>query len=350
LPPSFEEKVLSVLTHPRRARRTYDGAQDFSAAFFLSLQLPLVYGTARPPHRQRSFFHWVRDGVVVQTTSLPVETSGLVLSVYANAEGLKTDLTGFQLVDEERKLLREEEILKKMSEVCQSLASDLPDFFREDVDQHAPEDKVWDEDQDYRSRVKVLLKGSGAGLFLTLVNPPIGVVATFGGVASAYVPRAFRKPPDHILAHRKILEEIIVADLGVLGRELPELGVPEESHQAVSEIDVDFSALELDPRNESQVTGLFDFFAGEEMKLVTLLNKRIASQPSEPYWLLLLARAYRKADMNTRATRYYEQFLNVVPVAEVYRELAGTYSAIGKDEMAIRARDRALALNPVSSS
>ena len=50
--------------------------------------------------RERSRFHWIRDGVVIQTEELR-SSSPVSFAVFASADGLKLDLSGFALADDD---------------------------------------------------------------------------------------------------------------------------------------------------------------------------------------------------------------------------------------------------------
>lgn len=74
--------------------------------------LVLLGADCRPGrHKPKAHVRWVRHGVVVHESPLGVDTRRLEVSVVLNAEGLKSDLSGFQLMESREKELRETEAL-----------------------------------------------------------------------------------------------------------------------------------------------------------------------------------------------------------------------------------------------
>lgn len=131
----FCDLVVSLRTTPQRM------SQKVSEAEWRSHDVYFVLGV----RAEKDFFdtlsaetlsciHWVTDGVVVQTENLPIATKFLSLDIYVGTEGLKTDLTGFQLVEsatlkERRQLLRE-----SVSEALMLELLENRDLFDPDLD------------------------------------------------------------------------------------------------------------------------------------------------------------------------------------------------------------------------
>ena len=210
LPETFEEKQLSLYSHPRRTLRSYGGKKNFSSVFLCGLQLPRIITKYMPTAQNYSSIHWIRHGVLVESTKLPVRTLGLSCQVFANAEGLQSDLTGFQLVESSEKAARQTIAVraagKHMDEV------DFRHFaFRADRDQESEIDEKLDAQLASKRRIKILLKGSGTGLFLTLFNPPIGIPTTLGSIVAAYLPKD-DKVMAQIRQHASVFEEILATD------------------------------------------------------------------------------------------------------------------------------------------
>lgn len=65
----------------------------------------------------KSYIHWVDNGVVTESERLPLTTSNLSLHVYVSADGCRTDLTGFHLTDSSLKRERKDRVLLRMAEV-----------------------------------------------------------------------------------------------------------------------------------------------------------------------------------------------------------------------------------------
>ena len=187
LPGGFEEKKMSLFTHPKRALRTYHGKADFSSVVVVGVDLK---GLMNPFESSRSTgsLSWVHRGVIVQEVALPVRTQCLKCEFFLQADGLKSDLTGFKLVESEEKRQRETESVQALAAlVCSTDLSNLA--FRADLDEDSPLDEADDERAAKRRSVKRFLKGSSAGVFLTVLNPPLGVPLALGGIIAVLVPR-----------------------------------------------------------------------------------------------------------------------------------------------------------------
>mgnify|MGYP000029350367 CR=1 FL=1 len=332
LPPDFEEKQLSYLTHPRRARRPYGGRRDFACAYVLSAPSP-----DRPSlgAYRRSSFKWVRDGIVVQESSLDIRTELLSLHILANARGLRSDLTGFQLVLEDQLFERQAEIFRVLGEKVMTWHEKVEGFFREDRDHHSPADLEYNKDQAFRRRVKVLLKGSAAGIALTLVNPPFGLTTTIGSVATAYAPHFLQSETPSILKRREMLIKKIEADLATLSRELVRLGREISEPEAAPGLEFDH----IDPNNDLAMDELLSAFEDDPLALVEKLKKLMAQNREEPMWKLHLARAYRQTG-DDRAGVFYNRYLDFHKDAKVFEELVQFYEETGKDGLAQIVRKR----------
>lgn len=69
--------------------------------------------------KRRCSLHWVRLGVVVESEPFPLQTRSLGLDIYASAEGLDSDLSGFQLQRNEAYLHRRLKVLQRMVQVLE---------------------------------------------------------------------------------------------------------------------------------------------------------------------------------------------------------------------------------------
>jgi hypothetical protein len=322
LPPCFEEKHCSYRSHPRRVRRSYGGEKQFACGYILAAKSPPTNWRER-----RSTLRWVRDGVIVQASSLDTTTQWLSLHLFANAEGLKSDLTGFQLVLGDEFFARRAEILRTLGQEIMTWYDRADEFFREDRDEKSQTDDEYEEDRAFRKRVKVLLKGSAAGLMLTLVNPPFGIAATLGSVANAYRQK-FLKP--HVMSDskREHLIGLVKGDLITLSQDLLRIGredlEPPEKPAKLGQID---------PKNQLEIEDMFRFYEDDPVGLAEALKSKAARHKDQPQWNLHLARAYALTE-DQRAGMYFNRYLDLCPEGEVFEELATFYKKSGKETMA----------------
>lgn len=181
-PETFQERRLSVYTHPRRARRQYQGKAVVSAVVLMGM-------CVGPSNRGSLRVSWVKRGVVVDSTPVASVTShSLTCEIFLNADGMQTDLTGFKVKLEEV----ESRLPQYMPQIHQFLSKiDLPEFaFANDRDQFSAEDENWDREEAKADRIKRVLKGGAAGLGLTVLVPLLGATVTLGTIVRTYV---FRK-------------------------------------------------------------------------------------------------------------------------------------------------------------
>lgn len=215
LPEDFEERVVSLLSHPRRVARGYGGRKEFQAVFVLAALAEQGWLDLLGA-RRRTRLVWVQDGLIAQEEVLDIRTTTVGLCVFANADGLETDLTGLGLLSTAPYRMRRDEVLSAVAATVKSDRVRQVDFFRTDFDAESSGDAEWDKQEEVRRRIKILLKGSGTGLTLTLLNPVLGVPTTVAAMGYAYTrkPRAFQ---DRLLAARAPLEETIRRELSTIG-------------------------------------------------------------------------------------------------------------------------------------
>lgn len=182
LPPGYEEKLMSLLSHPRRILRSYGGRTSFAAAFLMTFRTE----NAPAESYRRSRLLWLLDGVIVDEEEIGARDA-LELRLYANAAGLKTDLTGFRLVETDEYRQRRSEILKAMVLALEDPRLSEADFLREDRDAHSPGDDEAIKDEVFRRRLKVFATGGGAGLGLMVLAgaPLLGTLLMAAGAAGA---------------------------------------------------------------------------------------------------------------------------------------------------------------------
>jgi hypothetical protein len=214
LPQDFEEKLVSLLSHSRRITRSYGGEGRFQAALVGQVQaFPPLLELSRLKRRSRLL--WVTDGVIVEEEQLDVRTTAVGLNIFINGAGLPTDLTAV--------IARRREVLQAVGELLRSKRVRSQDYFRVDRDPESSSDEEHDQQEAVRRRIKILLRGSGTGLALTMVNPAVGVPTTLGSIAAAYA----RKPKDphaEMLTRKQVLEKTIPDDLTLLRDYLAEPG------------------------------------------------------------------------------------------------------------------------------
>lgn len=110
LPQDFEDKRPTLLEHPEKVLRSCGEPKTAQSVLVASAMVKKWRDGAK---LLRSSLLWLNDGVLVQEESLSsVPTEVLQMTVLANASGLKTDLTGFALLDNEAYRTRREEVLR----------------------------------------------------------------------------------------------------------------------------------------------------------------------------------------------------------------------------------------------
>lgn len=184
----FEEKKMSLFTHPERTKRTYQGKTNFSSGVLVGVDQKALLSPFETAEKLGGSLHWVHRGVVVQTDPLPLKTQCLRCEFFLNADGLKRDLTGFKLVTSEKKAQREAESVRALARlVC---STNFYSFaFRVDQDEDSPLDEVEDKKDATLRNVKYVLKRSWAGAILTFLYPALGIPVALGGLAVALAPR-----------------------------------------------------------------------------------------------------------------------------------------------------------------
>lgn len=224
LPEDFETKLPSLLTHPRRLARSYRGDHYFQAVFILSFSLD----SGDSVRHKTSRLLWINKGVVVEEELLNVSTLGVSLSIFANADSLPTDLTGFSLSKLEEWERRRSEIFYQVAQELQNSQISLGHLFSPDEDGQTSDDRAYDEELNTQKRIRRIVKGSGAGIALTLVNPILGVPTTLGTIITTYAAKPFDMKT-FILSLRPRIEKRITSDLRTLKYYLAETSSQETS-------------------------------------------------------------------------------------------------------------------------
>ena len=79
---------------------------------------------------QESYLHWVLDGVVVERTPLSVPPLAVSVALFASAEGLRTDLTGFKLAWDEEYQQRSRRLCRAVTPLVSEARVSLEKFVR----------------------------------------------------------------------------------------------------------------------------------------------------------------------------------------------------------------------------
>jgi len=110
--PGFDNRVFGLLT-PRRIPVALEASTTAESFFLLAAG---KQGTQFQSivHTEQSALYWVRNGVVVDQDVLPLRSFTTKLFIFASAEGLKSDLTGFQLIDNEEKSGRKQRVISRI--------------------------------------------------------------------------------------------------------------------------------------------------------------------------------------------------------------------------------------------
>ena len=187
VPKNFEKKQLSYLTSPRRAARDYTGEKRFAGVYSLS-GLNRAESSTFPT--RLSYLSWVCGGVVVQSSTLPIETRTLGIQVYANAEGLPTDLTGFQLLQQREFLERQQELYLALADNVLSWLEEMDGFFRIDRDELSPQDDKSDRMASWKKRGPGLAGATAFGLWCSMAAPQLFLPITVVGVGRALLKKS----------------------------------------------------------------------------------------------------------------------------------------------------------------
>ena len=121
----------------------------------------------------------------MQSATLGIETRTLGIQVYGNADGLPTDLTGFQLLQQREFLQRQQEIYLALADNVLSWFDDLEGFFRVDRDELSKQDDKADRMSSLRKRGPGLIGGTVVGLWFSLAVPQVFLPITAAGVGRA---------------------------------------------------------------------------------------------------------------------------------------------------------------------
>lgn len=244
LPPDFEEKSLSVFTHPGRASRPYGGGRGFSCVFIAGLHLSMILTKDWPPARSFSVVNWLRQGVVVESVVFPTKTHGLGVRIFLHGDDLKTDLTGFQLMESELKAKRETEAIRSVAHRLKNWSIGATTF-GEDKDAHSADDQQLDRIAASHTRAKTLAWFCGPGLLLLNAAPFFSFMLITGGFGLTYCVKPNRFETK-LISLSDTLTAIVESDQRRLAQDLgnwtclpPEIREFEEAFETAEELQDD---------------------------------------------------------------------------------------------------------------
>jgi hypothetical protein len=182
-----EQKVMSYLTDPRRASRLYDGDKDFSSWYLCRGIEPdqLEQVDIEPKQRVHEIL-WVCDGVLVYREGVEIPTSLLLVTIFLNARGLPTDLTGLQLTESFERDQRARGALKDIAAQMTECALNVDAFFQPDRDKYSTADDEIRTLRRNQSRTKRLLLSILPPFLRTSASPFIGAISTLTNTIALY--------------------------------------------------------------------------------------------------------------------------------------------------------------------
>lgn len=191
----FGEREFTVRTTLRRANRKSYEKTEAPAYVIMAIELesaPYEVMNMEP----RSCFHWVCDGVIVQTSRL-LPTKNLAIQIYANAAGLKTDLTSFHLVDDEVYRARRAQVYGAVAAVLSKELERERDIFEDDEDERSAQDAEIELEELKQQRRKLAGRVALGSVVMAPLTGPLapGTILT-GLAASAYVASRRVKRPE----------------------------------------------------------------------------------------------------------------------------------------------------------
>lgn len=186
LPEGMGEREFTVRTTSRRANRTPYEKNEAPLYFIVAIELEKAPYEVMETEL-RSSFHWVSDGVIVQSWQ-PLATKNLALHVFANGSGLKTDLTSFHLVEDEAFQARRRQVYAALAELLKEELEKDRDLFEEDEDERSVQDLQL-EMEELKMQRKALAKkvALGSVAVAPLTGPLAPGTLLTGLAASAYV-------------------------------------------------------------------------------------------------------------------------------------------------------------------
>lgn len=127
-------EYVTFLQAPQK-KQTSDGEHKaFSGWFLLRGPEPGsrrgIVGTNPAPPQDHEV-HWICNGAVVQRESFPFPTHLLKLTIFMNADDLRTDITGFLLTESDKKEARWVAHLSRITRELETLTGDTARFFEE---------------------------------------------------------------------------------------------------------------------------------------------------------------------------------------------------------------------------
>ena len=191
----FGDRTFTVRTSERRATRKPYEKKTASAWLIIGLEVERVPYELMEPE-MRSSVHWVCDGVIVQTER-PLATQNVILNLYADASGLKTDLTSFHLVESEEFRERRRLVYEAVAAYLDIEIESERNIFEEDDDEKTVEDMKAEHQALKQKRRGMAAKVAlGSVAFAPLTGPIAPGTVLTGLAASAYVATRAVKVPE----------------------------------------------------------------------------------------------------------------------------------------------------------
>lgn len=124
---SWQAWPLSGVTAPGQPwLRLAEQSEQHTAWYLCHARIPKKRDRAQRSLEERVHeIHWVCEGVIVQTEVFPFPTRALKLTVFMNAEGLQTDITGMLLHESEAKAERWSSHFPRLQSALQSKANEV---------------------------------------------------------------------------------------------------------------------------------------------------------------------------------------------------------------------------------
>lgn len=226
VPPSYEEKMLSLRTTRSRAARGYNGARDFDVWYYVLARQPANMRMnsllrKRPTHE----ILWIQNGVVVERAEAQVLTDICSLRILISAADYGTDMSGLSLT-------RSEERDELQARIVDLVTNDIVQRFSEplfldavDTDEHSEREPEENLDQREHSLVKDNIAPSlGLGLMVAVSTPGIAPFWMMGGAAAGasalagVLAQKYRDSDYNKAKRRAQWLELVPKDLRLLGQ------------------------------------------------------------------------------------------------------------------------------------
>lgn len=225
VPPTYEEKMISLQTTRSRAARGYQGNRDFDAWYYVLARQPANMRMnslirKRPVHE----ILWIQNGVVVERAEAQLSTDICSLRILISADGFGTDMSGLSLTDSTE---REELQARILGMVTQDIAMRFsePVFLDvTDTDEYSEREPEENLDQREHSLLKDNIAPSlGLGVMVAISTPGMAPFWMMGGAAAGasalagVLAQKYRDSDYNKAKRRAQWLELVPKDLQLLG-------------------------------------------------------------------------------------------------------------------------------------